>query len=941
MKDPFIGTVFKQTYKIESLLADGGMSRIYLAKQISLSRTVAIKILVPEYFDQDFIDLFLREARINSQINHPNIVSILDFDLDPDKKCAYLVMEYLEGGNLSEIVQQQSGLSIENINWLMGQLCSAIQCAHNLSIVHRDIKPGNIMVSKVAGDSTIVKVVDFGISKPMKEEDLKHTQLGTIVGTPGYLSPEQIQGKPVDFRSDIYALGAIVHYMATGKRPYTGQNREVIMRRQLTEKPGRLDDSPLNDYYCHILQPVIDKALAVDPDKRYQSVDALWRDYCDCIESHLPASSPSSLNQQHLFDQQDSLATSGYRLIFKGKIDKTSDTEKVKQRISEELGYSDNQLNSLFSGKRIIISQHDTQDEIKAIQKTFENLGAITTIESIPEPQSHDKNALDASSASRLEASWASTSGVFKAKPINLDGFEHISYSSLSDIKGLHTDSSSIDKEHTESYTSSISMSAADFHAKYSQSQKTNGNESNYQKGSKQQDAHHKPVFNLNTFNLETFKQSAIENVKSIGVALVLVLVVITAILPFTQNIEDAYQAYFNDYIPSTGVDSETITFGLSGNLTNDGRSSGYALRIGIETYFNAMNDAGGIHGRSLKLVAKDHLGKGEKAQKQTQQLSQKENGVFALLGHDTTLAEHAILDTIRRNKIPLIAPSSGADSLRSDPPDRYVLNFKPSYSEETETLIHYFTETLGFKPSEIGVIYEQDTLGVSGLNGVNRALKANANRTSVTYLKHEKIENVVKSNQLVLYKKRNTLKALLFLCNPRDAADYIYSIKKRGGKQVIAATSQMDPILSLRLHAMEVGMNSNLLFSQVVPMYNSYAEGVVEYRKHLLHYFPDEAPSSISLEGYLIAKMTVQALKQQGRYFSRESLINQFKSMTKFDLGIGKIFGFSEENRQANHKVWGSRVNQSGKLVAHSFKNMLPMVEEELKENTANIAAN
>lgn len=920
MTDPFIGTVFKKTYKIESLLADGGMSRIYLAKQISLSRTVAIKILVPEYFDQDFIDLFLREARINSQINHPNIVSILDFDLDPDKKCAYLVMEYLEGGNLSEIVQQQSGLSIENINWLMGQLCSAIQCAHNLSIVHRDIKPGNVMVSKVAGDNTIVKVVDFGISKPMKEADLKHTQLGTIVGTPGYLSPEQIQGKPVDFRSDIYSLGAIIHYMATGKRPYTGQNREVIMRRQLTEKPCRLDESPLNDYYCHILQPVIDKALAVDPDQRYQSVDALWRDYCDCIESHLPASSPASLNQHHLFDQQDSFATSGYRLIFKGEIDKTSDSEKVKQRISEELGYSDNQLQSLFSGKRIIISQHNTLDEIKAIQKTFENLGAVTSIESIPEPQSDSINALDASSVSRLDASHSSTSGVFKAKPINLDDFEHTSHnisSSRPSKQGL-----SGNKEHTESYISGISISAAEFQAKHSESYKQN-------------DKNDEKVFNLNTF-----KQGAIENLKSIGIALSLVLIIVATLLPFSQSIEDRYQAYFNNYTIPTGVDSETIQFGLSGDLTNDGRSSGYALRIGIETYFNSINDAGGIHGRSLTLIAKDHLGKATKAKEHTQQLSQKDDGVFALLGHDTQLAEQAILDTVRQHKIPLIAASSGADSLRSDPPDRYVLNFKPSYSQETETLIHYFTETLGFTPTEIGVIYEQDGLGVSGLNGVNRALKANKNRTDVTYLKHEKSASTVKRNQITLYKKRNTLKALLFLCNPRDAADYIYWLKKLGGKHIIAATSQMDPILSLRLHAMEAGMNSNLLFSQVVPMYNSYAEGIVEYRKDLAQYFPSEVPSSISLEGYLIAKMTVQALQKEGRYFTRESLINQFKSMTQFDLGIGKIFGFSEENRQANHKVWGSRVNHEGKLVAHSFKNMMPMIEA-VKEKSSNIAAN
>lgn len=934
MNDPFIGTVLKQMYKIESLLADGGMSRIYLAKQISLSRTVAIKVLLPEYFDQDFIDLFLREARVNSQINHPNIVSILDFDIDPEKQCAYIAMEYLEGGNLSEIVHQQSGLSIENINWLMGQLCSAIQCAHNLSIVHRDIKPGNIMVSKVAGDNTIVKVVDFGISKPMKEDDLKHTQLGTIIGTPGYLSPEQIQGKPVDYRSDIYALGAIIHFMATGKRPYTGQNREVIMRRQLTEKPTRLDESALNDYYCHILQPVIDKALAVNPDQRYQSVDALWRDYCDCVEEYLPSSSStSSLNQHNLFYPSDSLAASGYRLVFQGEVDSTSDVLKVQRKISDKLGYSDNQMMSLFSGKRIIIGQNDSLEEIKSTQKTFENLGAVTKIEAIPSQQSEHssddyKSPLDASFISRIDSSHASLSGVFKSKPINLDEFQHTS-PSAQNTQGGQTDgngakTSLIDsiKENTESYITGVSLPSPDVN-------------NSFQTGKiEPQQAIQDKVKKTKTSFRELFN----DHIKPVSIAFLLMVAVISAILPFTQNIEDQYQTHFNHYTAPIGVSGDKIQFGLTGNLTNDGRTSGYALRIGIETYFNVINDQGGVNGRQLSLVAKDHLGKARKAIEQTKQLSSEYDGVFALLGHDTQLAEQAILETVRQSKIPLIAASSGSDSLRNDPPDRYVLNFKPSYSQESEALIHYFTNTLGFQADEIAVIYQLDNIGLDGLNGVNQALSSSSKREEITYLEHKDERYIIDSNLYSLIYPKKPLKALLFLCHPKAAADYIYAMKKSAGKQaVVAATSQMTSSLSLRLNAMESGMSTNLLFSQVVPMFNSYAEGVVEYRQNLQKYFPNEKPTSISLEGYLIAKMTIQALRKEGRYFTRESLVDQFKKMNEFDLGVGKIFGFSEENHQANHKVWGSRVNADGKLVAHDFKKMLPIEFN----NQAAIAAN
>src|SRR5690606_16765833 len=177
------------------------MSRVYLAHQLRLSRTVVIKMLLPGFNDEDFIQMFLREARVNSNLNHPNIVGVFDFG-STDDGLVFLAMEYLQGATLADVVLGQRGLTLGNIVWLLEQLCAAISAAHQHQVVHRDLKPGNVMVAQLSGSTTVVKVVDFGISKPMDEENLRHTQMGAVMGTPGYLAPEQIMGRGIDHRAD-------------------------------------------------------------------------------------------------------------------------------------------------------------------------------------------------------------------------------------------------------------------------------------------------------------------------------------------------------------------------------------------------------------------------------------------------------------------------------------------------------------------------------------------------------------------------------------------------------------------------------------------------------------------------------------------------------------------------------------------------------------------
>ena len=179
--DPLLGRKINNAYEIVKPLASGGMSVVYLANQLSLNRNVVLKVLRPSLNDEDFINLFLREARIISQLNHPNVVGVFDFGKTPEDGIVYLAMEYLEGEDLEVIVKQKGGIALAQIMWVIEQLCNGVHAAHKLNIVHRDLKPNNVMVSRLAGDTTAIKILDFGISKPLSEEDLKHTRLGMIM----------------------------------------------------------------------------------------------------------------------------------------------------------------------------------------------------------------------------------------------------------------------------------------------------------------------------------------------------------------------------------------------------------------------------------------------------------------------------------------------------------------------------------------------------------------------------------------------------------------------------------------------------------------------------------------------------------------------------------------------------------------------------------------
>jgi len=227
-----IGQIVKERYEILEILGEGGMAFVYKARDMQLERFVAIKTLKPNYVNQEtFVDRFKREAKTAANLNHPNIVQIFDWGIEEEP---YFVMEYIEGNTLTSIIAKNRTISLSDILFIGAQVSSGLHAAHQKGLVHRDIKPGNIMITPDGK----VKVTDFGIVS-LQNEESDITKTGSILGTASYISPEQAQGKPVSIESDLYSLGTVLYELITGRAPFSGDSPISTATKHLTEKPEK------------------------------------------------------------------------------------------------------------------------------------------------------------------------------------------------------------------------------------------------------------------------------------------------------------------------------------------------------------------------------------------------------------------------------------------------------------------------------------------------------------------------------------------------------------------------------------------------------------------------------------------------------------------------------------------------------------------------------
>lgn len=268
--------VIADKYVLERLIGEGGMAQVYLATQQPLGNHVAIKILSNDFLqEEDALPRFELEAKTTSMLCHPNTVTLIDFGRYQVDKC-YLVMEYVEGRTLREILDEEGVLPINvAINYTI-QIAQSLCEAHHKGVVHRDLKPDNIMVVELPGAGPFIKVVDFGIAKIINT-DKRVTEVGKIVGTPNYMAPEQGNSVEIDHRADIYSLGCVLYEMLTGYAPFEeGTFLQIMMAHQFVDPPRRHDHLPPP------LVDVIDRMLAKDPADRIQNASDLSLRLMEC-----------------------------------------------------------------------------------------------------------------------------------------------------------------------------------------------------------------------------------------------------------------------------------------------------------------------------------------------------------------------------------------------------------------------------------------------------------------------------------------------------------------------------------------------------------------------------------------------------------------------------------------------------------------------------------
>jgi serine/threonine protein kinase len=255
-------------YEIGERLGSGGMSSVHQATDLILERTVAVKILAEHLSDDErFVARFRREALAVAKLIHPNIVQVYDTGIDEGRH--YIVMEYVQGRSGAQILQRHGPLDGETTAEIGAQACAGLDYAHRRGIIHRDVKPGNLMVvgGPVGGGEMTMKLADFGIARAV--EQTRITQVGSVVGTAAYLSPEQVRGEEATPATDVYALGVVLYQFLTGRLPYEGSTLAELAVRQQNEKP--LPPSTYNDDVPEMLGAAVLRALEGDPNRRYAS----------------------------------------------------------------------------------------------------------------------------------------------------------------------------------------------------------------------------------------------------------------------------------------------------------------------------------------------------------------------------------------------------------------------------------------------------------------------------------------------------------------------------------------------------------------------------------------------------------------------------------------------------------------------------------------------
>jgi ABC-type branched-subunit amino acid transport system substrate-binding protein len=371
-----------------------------------------------------------------------------------------------------------------------------------------------------------------------------------------------------------------------------------------------------------------------------------------------------------------------------------------------------------------------------------------------------------------------------------------------------------------------------------------------------------------------------------------------------------------NGNAPARGVTADEIRFGMSAPLSGPTKELGQQMKLGIEVAFNEANANGGVHGRMLRLISADDGYEPGRTMEAMKQLYETEQ-VFGIIGNVGTPTAAVALPFALERKMLFYGAFTGANLLRRDPPDRYVFNYRASYAEETDAVVRYLVRQRRLRPEQIAVFAQQDAYGDAGFSGVAKALRALRGGDEGTILRLDYKRNTIDVDDAVkrLRQSRPPIKAVVMVATYRAAAKFIEKTHDAYPAMIYTNVSFVgSTALAEELALLGPRYANGVIVTQVVPAVESFASVVLEYKSALATYSsPAEVPDYVSLEGYLAAKVLVEALKRAGAQPDTEKVVDALENLRDFDVGLGVPVNFSRTEHQALHKVWGTQLDASG----------------------------
>ena len=367
---------------------------------------------------------------------------------------------------------------------------------------------------------------------------------------------------------------------------------------------------------------------------------------------------------------------------------------------------------------------------------------------------------------------------------------------------------------------------------------------------------------------------------------------------------------------PVRGVTDREIRFGIAAPFSGAAKELGRQMKLGIDTAFNRVNDAGGVNGRMLRLIAADDGYEPTRTVDAMKQLYEKDQ-VFGFIGNVGTPTAIVAVPYALERRMLFFGAFTGANVLRSDPPDRYVFNYRASYAEETDAVVHYLIKLRRLQPRQIAVFAQQDSYGDAGFAGVAKAFRAlGVSDSAIVRLNYKR--NTVDVDDAVnqLKSQKPAIKAVVMVATYRAAAKFIEKTRGLYPGMIYSNVSFVgSTALSEELMLLGARYATGVIVTQVVPAVAGYSSVVLEYKNALAKYFPGETPDYVSLEGYVSANVLIQALKRTGPQLDTEKLIDNLESMRNLDMGLGTPLNFGRAEHQASHKIWGTALDENGRF--------------------------